>query len=104
MKLAGASNETQEHAIEYSGLIVVPTAIVFLAITGLGSLSDSGRSSRSYSRPPYNSTTDVDKLYRSQFASEEERLEFEAWDADQQELRELYRDAPTGQTRGGDSF
>jgi len=47
------------------------------------------------------SPAEVDRLYRSQFDSENERLEFETWNEGQ---RELQRDAPVGRTRGGDTY
>ena len=53
-----------------------------------------------YSAPPPRSI-DSKEAYRRQFATEQDRLEFEAMMEDK---RELSRDAPTGNTRRSDPY
>jgi hypothetical protein len=53
------------------------------------------------SHPRRLSPAESRQLYRSQFSSEQERLEFEDWQRGQHDLQ---RDAPIGQTRGGDGY
>ena len=50
---------------------------------------------------PYQTPAEADRIYRSQFANERERLDFEAQQKAREELR---RDAPTGRTYGGDTY
>lgn len=82
-------------------------AIVAIVVAGLIVMAFWGWSSglwerNSSSSPPRQlSPAEVDRLYRSQFESEEERIEFEAWYEGQ---RSLEQDMPVGQTRGGDPY
>jgi len=78
------------------GLVnVVVVGGLFIANGGLSSFSQRPTTT------PRLSPAGVQRLYRSQFYSEEERLEFE----DRLEAQdELWRDAPVGRTRGGDTY
>ncbi len=76
---------------------------VFLWLIGAGILAAAlyGWSKSNRPNPPRLSPAQAERLYRSQFSSEEERIEFEDY---QQGLQDLQRDAPIGRTRGGDNY
>lgn len=83
------------------GLKIFGLLLAVLAFFGW----DSGSWDKGNSRPAMTLTpAQSEALYRSQFSSDEERLEIEAWERDRQELNDLRRDAPRGRTRAGDEY
>jgi hypothetical protein len=99
LKLCGASSETQEHSFEYSGILIVP--VISLWILYVYAAYPRSNSPNRSNPSRLNTHVDVESLYRSQFSSEKERDEFEAWNQDR---KDLYRDAPIGKTTVNDRF